>query len=96
MGPINPNHKDLSLQTPRKHIADLKAFITQLVCVLKLIGFLSMEAQKKKETWCSFELNISDYPTVYDLATYQAPLTKMKSVVNIKYLKSIALDFMKN
>lgn len=61
-------------------------------------NWISVNGSKKKGTWGGFEVNISDYPTVYagwDLPTYQAPQTKMKSVVNIKYLKSIALNFLK-
>lgn len=68
LGPIRSNHKDLSLalhsaKTPRKHIVHFKTLFIQPDCVLKLIGFLSME---KIYPWDSFELNSSDYPTAHE------------------------------
>lgn len=68
LGPIRSNHKDPSLalhsaKMLRKHIVDFKTLFIQPDCVLKLIGFLSME---KIYPWDCFELNSFDYPTVHE------------------------------
>lgn len=68
LGPIRSNHKDPSLalhsgKTLRKHIVGFKTLFIQPDCVLKLIGFLSME---KIYPWDSFELNSFDYSTAHE------------------------------
>lgn len=68
LGPIRSNHKAPSLalhsaKALRKHIVDFKTLFIQPGCVLKLIGFLSME---NIYPWDCFELNSFDYPTVHE------------------------------
>lgn len=94
--PIKIHHSALfSAKTLRKHIVDFKSLFIPPDCVLKLIGFVSMERISPSLPGKGFELNSSDrakneghmreYEGVGPFTACQTPGRKIKSLVNIKY-----------
>lgn len=91
--PIKIHHSALfSAKTLRKHIVDFKSLFIPPDCVLKLIGFVSMERITPSLPGKGFELNSSDRATkrrahegVGPFTACQTPGRKIKLLVNIKY-----------